>query len=112
MIEQTGVPLRARRRQCESLAPPVKKTSNRIIYLIEKPGSVAFPYFGKATDTSKTGLPNMTVGYDINSVIVELEERRARLLALVRAAENRAREAEGSMNNSNPDKNRKRTSGW
>lgn len=36
----------------------------------------------------------MTVGYDINSVIAELEERRAKLLALVLAAETRAREAE------------------
>jgi len=94
MLEQTGVPLRAGRRQCENPAPPVKKTSNRIIYLTEKPGSDPFPYFGNATDTSKTGLPNMTVGYDINSVIAELEERRAKLLALVLAAETRAREAE------------------
>jgi hypothetical protein len=94
MLEQTCVPLRAGRLQCERLVAPVKKTSNRIIYLTEKPSSNAFPKYGKATDTSKTDPLNTSVGYEINSVIAELEERRAKLLAFVRAAETRAREAE------------------
>jgi len=94
MLEQTFVPLRAGRLQCEGLVAPVKKTPNRIIYLTEKPGGNAFPKYGKAPDTSKTDPLNTSVGYDINSVIAELEERRAKLLALVSAAETRAREAE------------------
>jgi len=94
MLEQTYVPLRGWRFQDKSLGPPVKKTSNRIIYLTEKPSSNALPKCGKATDNSKTDLLNTSAGYDINSVIAELEKRRAKLLVLARAAEARARETE------------------
>ena len=52
------------------------------------------PKYGKAPDTSKTDLLNTSAGYDINSVIAELEKRRAKLLVLARAAEARAREVE------------------
>ncbi|HKQ78289.1 MAG TPA: hypothetical protein VJ810_31605 [Blastocatellia bacterium] len=94
MLEQKCVPLRRGRFQGESLVAPVKKTSNPIINLTEKPSSIALPKSGKATDTSKIGLLNTSAGYDIYSVIAELEKRRAKLLVLARAAEARAREVE------------------
>ena len=81
------------------LVASVNKTSNRIIYLTERTSSAALPKYGTETDTSKTDLLNTSARYEINryninSVIEELEKRRAKLLALVRASEARAREVE------------------
>ncbi len=93
------MPLRAGRPQDESLVASVNKTSNRIIYLTERTSSAALPKYGRETNTSKTDLLNTSARYEINryninSVIEELEKRRAKLLALVRASEARAREVE------------------
>ena len=51
-------------------------------------------YGGEELDSSLAGLPNSSAGHKIKSVTAELEKRRAELIALARAAEIRAREAE------------------
>ena len=50
--------------------------------------------YGEEVDPSLSGLPNTSAGHKIKSVTAELEKRRAELIALARAAEIRAREAE------------------
>src|SRR5215468_3118895 len=50
--------------------------------------------YGEEIDPSLTGLPSTSAGHKIKSVTAELEKRRAELIALARAAEMRAREAE------------------
>jgi len=50
--------------------------------------------YGEEIDPSLSSLPNTSAGHKIKSVTAELEKRRAELIALARAAEVRAREAE------------------
>ncbi|MCI0390950.1 MAG: hypothetical protein MOB07_19570 [Acidobacteria bacterium] len=57
-------------------------------------GNDTSPNYGEEIDPSLTGLPNTSAGHKIKSVTAELEKRRAELIALARAAEIRAREAE------------------
>ena len=57
-------------------------------------GNDTSPNYGEELDSSLAGLPNTSAGHKIKSVTAELEKRRAELIALARAAEIRAREAE------------------
>ncbi len=64
-------------------------------YLWLSSRSDALPESGKAADSSVTDLLNTSAGYNIKSVIAELEKERAELFALACAAEARVQEAEG-----------------
>ncbi|HKQ74976.1 MAG TPA: hypothetical protein VJ810_14875 [Blastocatellia bacterium] len=57
-------------------------------------GNDSSPNYGEEIDPTLAGLPNTPAGHKIKSVTAELEKRRAELIALARAAEIRAREAE------------------
>src|SRR5262245_6376567 len=118
MIEQIRVPLRAERLQRETLVAPIEKELTQVIYLNARLSNYALPKYeraardgaaeylwlpsnrapspryGKGTDSSATDPLNTSVRYNVNSVIAELEKRKAKLFAQARAAETRAREAE------------------
>jgi hypothetical protein len=118
MLEQTFAPLRAQRFQRDILVAPVEREPTQVIYINARRSNYALPKcettphngaaeylwlssnvdplpkYGKATDSSTTDPLNTSARYNIKSVIAELEKRRARLFALTRAAEARARVAE------------------
>src|SRR5215510_9112023 len=101
MIEQIRVPLRAERLQRESLVAPVEKESTQVIYLNARRSNFALPKYeraprksdseylwlpsnrdpspryGNGTDSSETDPHNTSVRDNVNSVIAELEKRRA-----------------------------------
>ena len=91
MSKQVCATFRNEYRALQNYTPSFPSSCNNVAV---KRSSDPLPIYGKTKDSSVTDLLDTPTGYNIKSVIAELEKRRAKYFAQACAAEARAQEAE------------------